>query len=113
MGIVECPFDANLVHIGLYVFGVPYAVFRSQNAQAAAASVEWENITYDSLDNGLCGPIQRLRQNTLTGEPILCSAKGSVLVDLPAGFRTAKGITKSLIADIRAMPGYSTFTKRI
>lgn len=110
-GIVECPFDPNLVHICLYLFGEPYAVFRSLNAQAATP--DWENITYDALDNGLAGPIQGLRQNLHTGEPLLISAKGTVMIDLPTGFRAAKGITRSLIADQRAMTGYASFHDRI
>ena len=113
MGIVESPKDPNLVHIALYTFGEPYALFRSKNAQAAAADVEWENITFDANGDGIGGPIQRMRQHKDTNEPILCSIVGTGIVDLPDGFRTANAITRSLLADLHTMPGYATFTSRM
>lgn len=112
LSVVESPHDPNLVHAALYTFGEPYALFRCQNAQASSGWV-WENITFDANGEGLGGPIQRMRQHDHTSEPVLCSVVGTAWVDLPEGFRAAKGITASMIADTKALPGFDSYTAHL
>lgn len=104
-GVAESAYNPNLVYVSTYLYGAPYTLFRTENALDAAPT--WTNITRDAAGRGLVQPIQGIMLHPVTDELFLFSAHGTVMVRPKESHRTTYGITKSLVDDLRAMPGGS------